>query len=299
MSNERLGTIVTVISASAFATLAIFAKFAYAGGASVLSVLLWRFMGAFVIFGLYLYLKKEVFFYEHSTALKLFTMGALGYSSMSVLFLLSASRIPASLTVMLLYLYPAFVTISTILLKQEIFSAQKGYALVITMLGLVFVLGNSYGNIDPLGIICGLGASVVYTTYIVMGSRIIKSLDPIKSTFHIMLGGTCAFALAGLFTGDVTAILTPQAWFAITGIILVSTVCAVLFFWMGVKQIGASKASIISTVEPPVTVLLAWFILGERLTPIQLLGGVLILAGVVILQNPFSQVKAENAVEKA
>lgn len=296
MSKERLGTIVTLISASSFATLAIFAKFAYGGGAGVLSVLLWRFLGAFLIFGFYLYIKKEPFFYERSTALKLLSMGALGYSSMSALFLLSASRIPASLSVMLLYLYPAFVTICTVLLKQEIYSAQKGYALVITMLGLVFVLGNSFGNIDPLGIFCGLGASVVYTAYIVMGSRLIRSLDPIKSTFHIMLGSTCAFALAGLLTGNVTARLTPKVWLAIAAIILVSTVCAVLFFWMGVKLVGASKASIISTVEPPVTVLLAWLILGERLTPIQLLGGILILAGVVILQYPFGKA-ADNVVE--
>ena len=65
--------------------------------------------------------------------------------------------------------------------------------------------------------------------------------------------------------------------------ILISTVVSTITFMLGLERVGGSTASIVSTIEPAVTVTLAALTFGERLTPLHLAGGVLVLAGVVVL----------------
>jgi drug/metabolite transporter (DMT)-like permease len=73
------------------------------------------------------------------------------------------------------------------------------------------------------------------------------------------------------------------SWVALGAIALVSTVVAILAFFAGLKRVGPSVASIASTLEPVVTVALAWMLLGESLAPIQLAGGALVLASAASL----------------
>ena len=75
-------------------------------------------------------------------------------------------------------------------------------------------------------------------------------------------------------------------------IALVSTVVAVSAFFAGLRRVGPSEAAILSTFEPPVTVALAFAVLGERLAPAQLAGGALVLAAVVVLQLPGAPARA-------
>jgi drug/metabolite transporter (DMT)-like permease len=84
-----------------------------------------------------------------------------------------------------------------------------------------------------------------------------------------------------ILPGDVPA----EAWPGLIAIGVVSTFIAIQTFYAGTKRVGAAQASLISTVEPIWTVVLAALLLGERLTPIQLLGGALILVAVVIAQT--------------
>ena len=285
VSQDKLGIIVSLVSGSSFGTLAIFAKLSYSGGANIPTALFLRFVCAALIFWMYFLLKGEKIKYERTVIVKLLMMGALGYGSMSAFFLLSASRIPASLTGMLLYLYPAMVTVVSVMLKEERFNLHKGLALTASFVGMLFVLGVSFENSDALGIIYGLCAPCVYTAYIVMGSRVVKNLEPLKATMYIMTGAAIAYTVFGLFSGTLSFVFSSFTWFMIAGIILISTIMAVVSFWWGVKLVGPSRASIISTVEPLVTVVLAWLVFGEVLTGIQLFGGGLIMLGVIIQQQ--------------
>ena len=72
-------------------------------------------------------------------------------------------------------------------------------------------------------------------------------------------------------------------WAAVTGIALVSTVAAITLFFAGLARIGPTRASTLSTIEPVFTVILAALLLGERIEPIQLGGGALILGAVLLL----------------
>ena len=91
---------------------------------------------------------------------------------------------------------------------------------------------------------------------------------------------TAGSALLGdLHPGEVTA----AGWGWLAGIAVVSTVAAVSLFFAGLKRVGPTTASILSTVEPVVTVVLAFLVFGELLGTLQLLGGALVIAAVLVL----------------
>jgi drug/metabolite transporter (DMT)-like permease len=88
-------------------------------------------------------------------------------------------------------------------------------------------------------------------------------------------------ALGELRPGEVTL----AGWGWLLGIAVVSTVVAVSLFFAGLKRVGPTAASVLSTVEPVVTVLLAFLVFGELLGAFQLLGGALVILAVVVLAN--------------
>ena len=85
---------------------------------------------------------------------------------------------------------------------------------------------------------------------------------------------------------------TNSGWLAIAGIVLIATVIPVVMFLTGLEMIGPTNAAMLSTLEPVVTVLLAAWLFQERLTPVALLGGGLILIAVILLtRNELREIK--------
>ena len=114
----------------------------------------------------------------------------------------------------------------------------------------------------------------------------VGEVDPFALALLVLTGATATFAVAGVVTGSLDFALPAEAWLWLVLLALVSTVVAVSAFFAGLRRVGPSEAAILSTFEPVVTVVLAFFVLGERLTPPQLAGGALVLAAVILLQLP-------------
>jgi drug/metabolite transporter (DMT)-like permease len=102
-----------------------------------------------------------------------------------------------------------------------------------------------------------------------------------------------AFSVYGLVTQTLQMSLAFQGWLAILGIPLLPTFLGIVCFLAGIRMIGASRASIICTLEPFITVLLSCLLLAERITLMQIGGGVLIISDVLSLQ-----LRAKDVVEK-
>ena len=103
-----------------------------------------------------------------------------------------------------------------------------------------------------------------------------------------MLSATAvAWWVAALGTNHpvLPAAIPSAAWLPLVGVGIVSTAIALQTFYAGARRISAAQASLVSTVEPVYTIVLAALLLGERLTPIQLVGGVLVITGVVVAQS--------------
>jgi drug/metabolite transporter (DMT)-like permease len=286
--SDMRGATLCLLSASAFATLGIFGRLAGDAGATIATTLLVRFAIAAFIFAVVLRLTggwARMRALPRSVVLTGLGLGAVGYSLQSGLYFAAIDRLDVSLVSLLLYTYPAFVTVAALMLGRAVFSLRTAVALAVASAGLVLVLlAAGTGAFDLPGALLALAASVTYTTYILISDRIVGAVDPFALAALVLTGATASFAVAGLVTGSLDLSLPAEAWLWLVLIALVSTVVAVSAFFAGLRRVGPSEAAILSTFEPVVTVALAYMVLGERLAPAQLLGGALVLSAVVLLQ---------------
>ncbi len=284
------GALLCLVSAAAFATLGIFGTLATDAGASVASLLVVRFALAASVFAAALALTgggARLRRLPRRVVLTGLALGAFGYSLQSALYFAAIGRLDVSMVALLLYTYPVFVTVAALALGRATASMRTTAALVIASTGLALVLlAAGTGAFDVLGALLSIGAAVTYTTYILVSDRIVGEVEPFALALLVLTGAAASFTVAGLVTGSLDLALSGEAWLWLLLIALVSTVVAVSAFFAGLRRVGPSEAAILSTFEPPVTVALAFVALGERLTPAQLAGGVLVLAAVVLLQLP-------------
>jgi drug/metabolite transporter (DMT)-like permease len=282
------GALLCLGSAAAFGSLGIFGKLAADSGASIASSLLVRFGVAALVFVVVLGLTGgwgRLRAMPRSIVLTGLGLGAVGYSLQSGLYFAAIERLDVSLVALLLYTYPAFVTVAALALGRTVFSLRTAVALTVASAGLVLVLlAAGTGAFDVGGALLALAASVTYTTYILISDRVIGAVDPFALAALVLTGATASFTVTGLATGSLDLSLSGEAWLWLVLMALVSTVVAVSAFFAGLKRVGPSEAAILSTFEPVVTVALAYAVLSERLAPAQLAGGALVLGAVVLLQ---------------
>src|SRR6185295_12224998 len=109
---------------------------------------------------------------------------------------------------------------------------------------------------------------------------------PIALSAFVCVGATCTFALASVMHGGPQLTFGADGWAWVVAIAIVSTVAAILCFFAGLARVGPSAASILSTLEPVVTVALAATAFGESLGAVQVVGGALVLGAVLVMQWP-------------
>jgi drug/metabolite transporter (DMT)-like permease len=144
--------------------------------------------------------------------------------------------------------------------------------------------GAGAGALDPVGALLGVTAAVVYTTYILTSAGVAERVGPLLLSALVCTGAATTLTLATVFEGDLHLGDVSAAGFGwLAGIAVVSTVGAVSLFFAGLKRVGPTTASILSTAEPVTTVVLAFLAFGESLGPVQLAGGALVLAAALVL----------------
>ncbi|MGC4942625.1 DMT family transporter [Kribbella sp. DT2] len=282
-----MGPLLCLLSAVCFGAMAIFGKLAYDAGVDVGDLLLVRFAVAAALLLVVAGTTGALRGVPRRSLVAGLAMGGVGYATQSGLFFGALERIDASLLALILYAYPALVTIGAIALRRERASSRRIAALLIASAGTALVLGGAAsGSLDPLGAAMGFGAAVAYTIYILAGDRIGAGMSPVALSSLVCTGAACTFAVFSTVQGGPRFDFAPSGWLWLTAIAVVSTVAAILTFFAGLARVGPSAASILSTLEPVVTVLLAATIFGESLNSTQLLGGAVVLAAVLVIQWP-------------
>lgn len=284
MSRSGRGTLYALVSALGFSSMPIFANIAYEAGASVETVLTVRFLlAAAVVWAIVGYRRLSVRI-GWRPAVGSFLLGMFGYGVMSYSYFTALHYISASLTAMLLYLYPSFVTILSLLLRQETWDIRKGIALAMSIAGLGLLVGLSLGDISGVGVAYGALAGLVYSVFILVNRQIGSKVPVLTMTAYIISGAAVALGVTGIGKGSLQLSLPLSAAVSILMIALFSTALAIALFNVSIQYIGASKASIISTFEPLFTILLAYLFLNETMTFAQMIGAVLILSALYVLQ---------------
>jgi drug/metabolite transporter (DMT)-like permease len=273
------GVFYALASALAFSSLAIWGKLATTHGLATYTLLPWRF--GLVALVLLLVAGRGLAWRDRTI---LFGTGLM-YVAATAAFFGALARISASTTALLLYLAPSFVVLYQRLLGHRPTRAQLS-ALVLTLAGLALVIGlPGAGDGDALGLALGVATGALYGGYLLVSERWAGGYAPLASTAHMTLAAALCFALAGLFTGTLDVPRGAAQWGVTAGIIVFPTLLAVPTLYIAIRRIGAARTSVICTTEPLFTVLLAALVLGEPLRPVVLVGGLLILAGALLVQR--------------
>jgi len=276
---QLTGILLIAISAASFGTLAIFGRFLYAEGLDTFTMLFLRFGFAAVLMTIILLVRKEKF-PRGKILLQLIGMGALGYVGQSISYLSAIKYASAGLVALLLYLYPMFVFILSVVVLREKATWIKIAALILALIGTALTVDPAGGQLP--GILFSISAALIYSVYIIVGTSVMKHVSAVQSSLVI-------FASAGMVYGILMAIngvhppTSNTGWIHIVGIVLIATVIPVVTFLAGLERIGPTNAAMLSTLEPVVTVLLAAWIFDEHLQAIVILGGGLILIAVIML----------------
>ena len=210
-------------------------------------------------------------------------MGLL-YVGQAATYFTSLRTVPAADTSILLYLYPAIVVVLAAVFLGERFTRVRVIALLLAVVGVFTVVNpmSAHGSIDTPGLLFGLATAAIYATYILVGRVLLRDVPAIVATAGIATTAGLTLGFAGLGLGQLHP-LNGAGWGLAGSMAVVATAIPATTFLAGLARVGATRAAIISTLEPATTVVLAAVILGEDLGWVRLLGGAIILAAAVIV----------------
>ncbi|MGQ5524378.1 DMT family transporter [Chitinimonas sp. PSY-7] len=274
------GALLILLSSACFGVMPLFARLAYDSGADTQAVLLSRFLIASVCLVGIMLVRREPW-PRGWLVLGLLSMGAVGYAGQAYSYFTALKYASASLTALLLYTYPIIVTLIAAVWLKEVLTRCKLVALILACAGLVLTVGDALSG-SPIGIAFGVSAALIYSIYIVVGTKLTPQAGTLASTTLVMLGGLLTFGMVAAIQPP-TMPQTGLGWWALLALGLLCSVLAALTFFAGLARLGASEAAMLSTFEPVVTVLLAAWFLGERLSFSQWFGGTVIIFAVLML----------------
>lgn len=280
--------IAVIVAAIFFGTLAILTPLAYRVGIQPLTLLTWRFFFASVIIGiLALRRNRSALRVNRHDLVRYFALSLFGYGASSLCFFTALKHADAPVVSSLLYAYPAIVAIAAAVFFKERIAQKQWYAIVSVLIGCVLVLGLIGGaaHVEPFGAALAILAACFYASFNLLSQKWLpgrSSMTMMTYTFGI---SSLLFALATIVTSGPATLFSLggwslRAWILMALIIIFPTVCAILLYLRGVRQLGASQAAVVSTLEPLFTVIFAWIILGQTLGVLQILGVAFVVAGV-------------------
>jgi len=213
-------------------------------------------------------------------------LGFLGYYLSSYLSFLGLVYIPAALERLLLYLTPTMVVLLSALVFGHRVRRHHVIALAVTYAGILLVFAdNLWTASEPGATMVGaalvLTSAITYAVYLIASGDLIPRIGAARFTSYA-LSIACVLVIAQfLVTRDLAALVLPAPVYAYAVTMAIfSTVLPTLWMAEGIRRLGANQSAMVSAIGPVSTIVLAAITLGEPITPIQMAGAALVLAGV-------------------
>lgn len=216
-------------------------------------------------------------------------LGFTGYYLASYLDFLGLVYITASLERLILFLYPTMVVVLSAWLLKTPVRRHDVAALVLSYGGIGLVFRESLGLAGQARDLAVGGALVfasglIYSFYLIGVGGIIARIGSARFTAYAMLVACAACVVQFVLTHRLEALRLPMPVYALSLLMAVaSTVLPAWFMSEGIRRVGAKRAAMAGAVGPVATIFLGWWMLGEPVTGVQLLGVVLVLAGVTLV----------------
>lgn len=296
--NYRLGFWLAVGAAAGFSAKAIFVKLAYlvpsvdAGASHIdpVTLLALRMLFAAPVFVIAAYRMNNSGRLLSRDWLALIGVGLAGYYGASILDFWGLQYISAGLERLILFTYPSLTLLLGVAFLKKRFRAREVSALILTYLGIAVAFAHDMkfaGDTRTVWMGAGLvfASSLAYAIYLVGGGQLIARLGSARFTALAMAISTGATIIHYAVARPWPEVL-EQPWeiYALAaGMAIFSTIIPVFMQSAAIKHIGAAHASMVGMLGPVATLFMGWAILDEILSVWQLMGAVLVIAGITLL----------------
>ncbi len=275
------GTLCAIFSAISFGTMPIFATYAYKGGTNAITVVFLRFLFSGILLSCYFLKQKINIKVKKDTLMSLIFTGIVGSSLTSLTLFLSYHYISVGLSTILHFIYPAAVIFLSFLLFKEKLYRSKIISLILSIIGVYVLIGFNSIKLNMFGVMLALVSGVFYSIYILeIGHNVkIKDMDSIILTFYISIFSAGSIFLFGMFTDNLIIPKDIYSCIPIVAIALASTL-GLLNFSIGIKLVGPSNTSILSTFEPITSIILSSILFGDQITWSTMIGSLMIILSI-------------------
>ena len=293
------GVFLVGLGATSYGMLATFVKIAYSEGFTTPEVTVSQFV--YGVIGMFLILLLQRFKEGNNVAIAskksilLLMLAGTSLGFTSIFYYLCIKYIPVSIAIILLMQTVWMGVLFEVILERKMLSVQKIIAVIVVLTGTVLA-ANIFENkihFNWIGIVLGLLSAASFTTTMITANRLALHISSVQRSLHMLIGGAIVVFIFALFTQT-----TPFNFdiFLKWGIILAlfGTVIPPLLFNVGFPYTGIGLGVIVSALELPVSVLMAYYILNEKVSPIQWLGIVLIILAIVIMNVDFKKIGSNN-----
>jgi drug/metabolite transporter (DMT)-like permease len=287
--------VMVLASATAYGTTPILAKFAYGVGLGPQQILAVRFL--FAATGMVMLSSATGTNLLRFGARRAATIGAMGavlYTAQGLTFFLALRSLPASLVALISFTYPTMVVLFGWTFMGRSILPMHALALIASIVGVGLLLGGIRIQLG-WGLLFAIANPFVYTAYLLIGEKVMDKGQALATSSIIIAGAAIGFCVIAGLTGELRPPPSAQGWAITVTMALVPTMLGISLLLGALPRIGAARAAVLSTWEPVVTVALAAVLLAERLSLVQLLGALVLLAAVATLQ--FGQTAPVAVVE--
>jgi len=216
-----------------------------------------------------------------------FILGFVGVAGMQFTYYYTISKIHVGPAILLQYIQPVWVSVYAFLFQKEPLSKGKIASLLLAMLGCYFVVGGYQFDLlrlNKVGIMSGMASSLFFTFYALYGEKGLKKYGPWTLILYGFGFGTLFYWILISPMKFITGGYSLKMWIAFLYIAVFATLIPFGFYFKGIERVRATRASIIATWEPVIAGFAAYIVLEEVLYPLQVLGGIGVIAAVVLLQ---------------
>lgn len=262
----------------------VLATFAYQAGMTVMTLLFLRFVAASVMLtplAVRQWRRHRQSMTWRSVRHALW-IGMVIYTAEALTYFYAVKLLGGALAVMLLYLHPAMVAATDAVRMRQRPSVGLVVALLLSFLGLGMTVGPISAPSSAVGIILGLAAAVIYVAYTVVGHGVSTQIPTLVMSQIMFIGSAIGLGAAGWATGELRFDFAPVAWWWVMWLALAGSVVGIVFFFMAMLRIGTTLASLGSTLEAVVAVVVGAVVLGDVMTPWQYVGAVVLLGAAMI-----------------
>lgn len=216
-----------------------------------------------------------------------FLLGGVVMALVQVTYFYAISKIQVAAAIFLQYLAPIMVAFFSICFWKERLTPGKILALALSLGGCYLVVGGYSLHLlkmNQLGILAGLSSALCFAVYTLVGERGMHRYSPWTVLFYAFLFATITWHILYPPFQYIGAGFTAAQWGWILYVSIVGTVLPFGLFFVGVNYVRSTRASITATLEPISAGLFAYLFIGESLQPLQMAGGAMVVAAIVVLQ---------------